>query len=251
MTGEYDPRLSIRGTGVPLVLVPGMDGTGELFYRQVPLLEHSYRVATYALRESASRMDDLVEDLDQIVDRVAGPGNAAIVFGESFGGALALSFAVCRPDRVRALVVLNSFPYFVPQFRLKLAVLALSVLPWGLMGTVRRVTAFRLHSPRTSRGELQRFIELTKSTTQAGYRNRLKALQGYDVRSRLQAISMPTLFLAAECDHLVPSVREARSMAARVPGAALRVLREHGHICLIAPDVDLARILADWGTGIP
>jgi pimeloyl-ACP methyl ester carboxylesterase len=246
MTSAYDPRLSIRGEGAPLVLVPGMDGTGELFYRQLPLLERSYRVATYALRETASRMDDLVDDLYGIVDRVAGDGRPAIVLGESFGGALALSFALTHPDRVQSLVVLNSFPYFVPQFRLRLAITALRVLPWGLMGVVRRLTAFRLHSPHTSRSEIRQFMTLTRAATQAGYRNRLEALRTYDVRHRLREIAVPTLFVAAECDHLIPSVREGGFMAARVPGARLRVLEGHGHICLIAPDVDLRRILEEW-----
>jgi hypothetical protein len=38
-------------------------------------------------------------------------------------------------------------------------------------------------------------------------------------------------------------------MAERVPSATLRVLTGHGHICLIAPDVDLCRILAEWQNG--
>jgi 3-oxoadipate enol-lactonase len=246
MRSHYDPRLSIRGNGTPLVLVPGMDGTGGLFYRQLPLLEPSYRVATYALRDSASRMEDLVDDLSHIVDAVAGRERRAIVLGESFGGTLALSFAIAHPERVRALVVLNSFPYFAPQARLRLARLALSVVPWGLMGAVRRLTAFRLHSPETHRQEIRRFVELTRAATQEGYRNRLTVLTKYDVRAQLQGIRVPALFLAAERDHLVPSVPQARFMAARVPGASLRVLHRHGHICLIAPHVNVAQILADW-----
>lgn len=246
MSSQYDPRLSIRGSGTPLVLVPGMDGTGELFYRQLPLLEPSYRVATYALRDTASRMEDLVDDLSRVVDRVAGAGRRAIVLGESFGGALALSFAIAHPERVRALVIVNSFPYFAPQASLKLALLALSIVPWGLMGAVRRLTAFRLHSPETHRQEIRRFIELTRRATQDGYRNRLKVLTKYDVRQRLRDVQLPTLFLAAECDHLVPAVPQARFMAAQVPGASLRVLNRHGHICLIAPHVDLGQILSEW-----
>jgi len=59
------------------------------------------------------------------------------------------------------------------------------------------------------------------------------------------------LFLAADQDHLVPSVTQARLMAARVPNATVRVLEGHGHICLIAPDVDLAEILSSWRTTAP
>jgi hypothetical protein len=32
-------------------------------------------------------------------------------------------------------------------------------------------------------------------------------------------------------------------MAARVPGATVHVLAGHGHICLIAPNIDLEEIL--------
>jgi pimeloyl-ACP methyl ester carboxylesterase len=54
------------------------------------------------------------------------------------------------------------------------------------------------------------------------------------------------LFLAAERDHLVPAVEQARCMAERVPASVFRILEGHGHICLIAPDIDLAQILHEW-----
>jgi 3-oxoadipate enol-lactonase len=246
MAADYDPRVSMRGTGPAVVLVPGMDGTGELFYRQVPLLAPSYRVTTYRLRDSAADMGVLHSDLARVIDTAAPGERSAIVIGESFGGALSLSFAVAHPERVRALVILNSFAYFEPQIRLWLAIAGLGMLPWGAMAVVRRMTAFRLHSPHTHRAEIRRFIELTRTATRDGYRSRLRLLTRYDVRPRLHEISCPTLFLAAEHDHLVPSVPQAQLMAARVPGASLRVLGGHGHICLINDDVDLAEILRSW-----
>jgi len=54
------------------------------------------------------------------------------------------------------------------------------------------------------------------------------------------------MFLAAELDHLVPSVVQATYMAARVPLSVLKVLEGHGHICLIAPDIDLCQLLKEW-----
>ena len=242
----YDSRLSVHGTGQALVLVPGLDGTGELFYRQTPLLARSYRVATYALRDTASSMDELVGDLATVVDAVAPSEGRAIVVGESFGGALSLSFALAHPSRVSALVILNSFPYFSPQFRLIASIYGLRAMPWGAMPLSRRLTAFRLHSRHTHRREIKRFVELTAKATRDGYIGRLKILRGYDVRERLQSIQSPTLFLASERDHLVPSVVQARYMTQRVPGAHMQVLEGHGHICLIAPDIDLEQILSEW-----
>ena len=94
MKSTFDSGLSVQGSGDALVLVSGMDGTGKLFYRQVPLLARSYRVATYALRDTASTMDELVADLGRVVDAVAPETRRATIVGESFGGALALSFAL-------------------------------------------------------------------------------------------------------------------------------------------------------------
>jgi pimeloyl-ACP methyl ester carboxylesterase len=246
MRSDYDPRLSIRGQGPAVVLVPGMNGTGELFYRQVPRLEQSYRVATYALRDDADNLDLLAADLAHVVDVVAPIERRAIVVGESFGGAVALTFALGYPGQVEALVILNSFPYFAPQVRLRLAIAGLTILPWGGMPLVRYLTASRLHSPHTHRAEVKQFIALTAHATREGYINRLKLLRRFDVRDRLHDIRQPVLFLASEYDHLVSAVVQARYMADRVPSSVLRILGGHGHICLIAPDLDLAQILNEW-----
>jgi pimeloyl-ACP methyl ester carboxylesterase len=246
---DYDPRLSVSGEGHSVILVPGMNGTGELFYRQVPRLERSYRVATYSLRDDAASFDELAADLANIVDAVAPLERHAIIVGESFGGAVALTFALRYPERVRALVILNSFAYFAPQLRLRLAIAGLKVLPWGAMPLVRHLTAFRLHSPHTHRAEVKQFIELTAHAGRDGYINRLKLLTRYDVRERLHEVRPSALFLASEKDHLVPAVSQARYMAARVPSSVMRVLTGHGHICLIAPDLDLAEILHEWHEG--
>jgi pimeloyl-ACP methyl ester carboxylesterase len=246
---EYDPQLKIEGKGPALVLVPGINGGGQLFYRQVPRLKTGYRVATYSLRDDAETMERLVADLHDVIDQMAPPQGRAIVVGESFGGALALTFAFAHPERVEALVILNSFPHYASKLRLTLARTGLNVLPWGAMRLLRRLTARRLHSRHTDRAEVDRFIELTAEATRHGYRNRLQLLQGYDVRRQLERLEPPALFLAAENDHLVAAVTHARYMAERVPRGAFRILHGHGHICLIAPDLDLSEIIDRWRSG--
>lgn len=232
----------------PLVLVPGLDGTGLLFYRQVPLLERRFAVTTHRLRDTATRIDELVAELHDRIDRIAPAGRVTLV-GESFGGALSLSYALAHPERVARLVILNSFPYFAPQARLRLGSWLLLATPWGVMRVVRRLTAWRMHSPHTGREELRRFHQLMRATTRQGYLARLRMLREYDVRTRLAEIEAPVLYLAADRDHLVPSVEQARLMASRTPRATVRVLEGHGHICLIAPDVDLGAILDEWTAG--
>jgi pimeloyl-ACP methyl ester carboxylesterase len=191
-------------------------------------------------------MDDLVADLHDEITRVAADGGRVTLLGESFGGALTLSYAVAHPERVERLVILNSFAHFGSQARLWLGYHLLRATPWGMMRIIRQLNARRMHSPQTERDEIRRFHDLMRSATRAGYLSRMRILRDYDIREQLASISAPVLYLAADLDTLVPSVEQARLMSARTPAATLRILEGHGHSCLIAPDMDLAAIVADW-----
>lgn len=228
-----------------LLLVPGIDGTGKLFYRQIPALEQRFQVTTLRLRDDALTMDDLVADLHDEVSRVAGDGRVTLL-GESFGGALALSYALAHPERVQRMVILNSFAQFGSQARLWLGYHLLRATPWGMMRIFRQLNARRMHSPQTEREEIKRFHELMRASTRAGYLSRMRILRNYDIRRQLPSIAAPVLFLAADRDTLVPSVEQARLMSELTPSATMRVLAGHGHSCLIAPDMDLAAILEEW-----
>jgi pimeloyl-ACP methyl ester carboxylesterase len=173
-------------------------------------------------------------------------GTPAVVVGESFGGALAMSFALAHPHRVARLVILNSFSRISPALKLHAAIVGISLIPWRAMQLVRRLTAWRLHSPHTHKEEIARFLLLTSATTKHGYLNRLHILTRYDMRPHLAGLRVPTLYLAADQDHLIPSVREARFMSSRAPQATMRILEGHGHGCFLAPDLDLDQILRGW-----
>jgi pimeloyl-[acyl-carrier protein] methyl ester esterase len=192
-------------------------------------------------------MHTLVDDLAGVVRSVAPEGEGAVIVGESFGGGLAMSFALAHSESVRALVLLNTFPAFLPRARLRLAIGGLTVMPWGAMGLVRHLTASRMHSPHTHRADIAYFLRQTRETTRTGYIGRLRILLEYDVRARLHDIRAPTLILVADRDRLVPAVAQGQYMAQRMPDATLRVLHGHGHICLIAPDLNLAEIIREWG----
>ena len=228
-----------------LVLIPGIDGTGKLFYRQIPALEKRFAVTTTKLRDDARSMDDLVGDLHDEVTRVGGGGRVTLL-GESFGGALTLSYALAHPERVERLIILNSFAHFGSQARLWLGYHLLRATPWGMMRLVRQLNARRMHSPRTERDEIRRFHDLMRSATREGYLSRMRILRDYDIRDRLPSIAAPVLYLAADRDTLIPSVEQARLMSELTPAGTMRILEGHGHSCLIAPDMDLASIVEEW-----
>lgn len=230
----------------PLVLVPGIDGTGLMFHRQVPRLERRFAVTTVRLRDDAVRMTELVEDLHRAVTSAAPGGEPVTIVGESFGGALAMSYALAHPDRAGRLVILNSFACVEPKSRLWLAHQLLRATPWTIMPLVRRLNARRMYSPHTSRDEIRLAIQLLGASTRDGYRSRIAILRDYDLRPRLKELDMPVLFLAADGDNLVPSVAQGRLMQSLAPRSTLRILEGHGHSCLVAPDMDLAALLDEW-----
>jgi pimeloyl-ACP methyl ester carboxylesterase len=229
----------------PLVLVPGLDGTGLMFQRQVLRLERRFAVTVVRHRDDAGRMSELVEDLDRAVSAAAPDGGPVTLMGESFGGALAMSYALAHPTRVGRLVILNSFA-FESRWRLWLAHQLLRVTPWKVMPVVRRLNARRMFSPATSRDDIRLANTLLRASTRQGYRSRIGILREYDLRARLRELAAPVLFLAGDRDTLVPAVAQARLMASLAPRATVRVLEGHGHNCLFAPGVDLAAILDDW-----
>jgi pimeloyl-ACP methyl ester carboxylesterase len=193
-------------------------------------------------------MDDLVADLHGVVEQVAPDGGRVTILGESFGGALALNYALTYQERLARLVIVNSFSCYDARLRLRLGYHLLRAMPWRLMPLMRRLSAWRLHSRQTEMVEVQRFYNLMRTATREGYLSRLSMLREYDLRGRLPHLRVPTMFLASDRDHLVPSLEQATLMARLVPDATIKVLSGHGHICLIAPDLDLATILDEWAT---
>ncbi|HEY7819414.1 MAG TPA: alpha/beta hydrolase [Vicinamibacteria bacterium] len=232
-----------------IVLVPGLDGTALLFYRQTPILSRRFHVEAFPLPDDeACTMETLVAALKEAVDRVAleRGEDRVLLCGESFGGALSLSFALRHPEKLSGMVILNSFPYIRQRVRIRLGPPLLKLMPWGAMPVVRRFTERHLHSSHTRREDLEEFHRRTGAIGRRGYIRRLELLRDFDVRGELHRIEVPTLFLAADQDQLLPSVAEARFMATRMPRATVRILEGYGHVCMINEDFDLLSHVDPW-----
>lgn len=196
-------------------------------------------------------MDELVDDLANVIDHASPTGEPTTIVAESFGGALAMSFAMRYRERVGAMVVLNSFAHLPATWRLHAAIGGMHILPWPITRRIQQLSARRHHSPTTPREDVSQAQQLRTASTRIGYVNRLRMLSRYDVRDSLPELHVPTLFLAADRDALIPAVSQATFMASRAPNGTLRILEGHGHACLIAPDVDVGQLMEEWqGTRI-
>jgi pimeloyl-ACP methyl ester carboxylesterase len=230
----------------PLVYIAGLEGTGELFYKQAPALARSYRVVTFRLREHGRfTYDDLTDDVAAVI-RNGGESRATVV-GESFGGTVAMQFAIRFPEMVERLVVVNSFPRFRPRWKIEIAAAFAPVVPPRLTWLFRRgANMFGLMRDGVGAEDRRRFFQTVRGVRHEGHARRLRLIEELDIENRLPEIQAPTLFVAGAKDYLVDSVREARLMAARIPGADVKIIDGAGHACLLGNKVILADLLDEW-----
>ena len=104
-----------RGSGTPIVLIPGLQGRWEWTSPAVDALAKHNRVITFSLcdeRSSAFPCDpqrgfeNYLDQIDQAIKQAR--IERAVIAGVSYGGLIATEFAARHPERVSALVLVNA-----------------------------------------------------------------------------------------------------------------------------------------------
>jgi len=233
--------MTVESTVKPLaLLIPGLDGTGRLFYRQIEALVRRYRVLAWDFGAGADfDLASLVSDLGQAT--AAEPPGSILVVGESFGGPIAIAYVLRHPERVRRLILVNTFPYYSRQLRLFLGIRLSGLLTLDLARRIKDMIVDRILADEGIPEEDRlRYKEIVATIDLESYRRRLELLRQIDLRPRLPEIKVPAVLLAAGRDKIVPSVTEARYMASQIPNARLVEFPEAGHALLLTPGTSLA-----------
>jgi pimeloyl-ACP methyl ester carboxylesterase len=225
------------------LLIPGLDGTGELFYRQQESLAHTHRICTWNYSRSGQC------DLQELTVRLGAatgdePPGSILVVAESFGGLVALNFVLQYPLRVRRLILVNSFPYYRRRLRIRAACRLAPLLQLRAVRSLRECLIDRILSSEGIHPEDRRRIyNILMRVDREGYQRRLRIILQSDLRSRLPEITVPVILLAAQKDKIVPAVAEAKFMASRIPGARMHTFANAGHALLLTPGVSLTDYL--------
>lgn len=105
-----DAQWSVRDTapsgGVPLVLLPGAGGTGDVFYRVMDAMAGARRLisVTYPALDDARSLASGIWDVLTALDVPE-----ADLLGSSLGGYLAQSCTLLQPQRIRRAMFANTF----------------------------------------------------------------------------------------------------------------------------------------------
>ena len=181
--------------------------------------------------------------------RLAGslPGSTVLV-GWSMGGMLAIEAALLTPERVRALVLVNTTPRFSAGdgFRAGHPAERLMVLVRG-MGRDPEVALagfFALASATSGEEGIEERVRDGKRIGEDHLLRGLDYLARTDLRDAVPGLRAPTLVCHARKDRIVPG-RAGKWLAERVPGAAAELSLPGAHdLPVNAPGVLAPRIRA-------
>jgi len=183
-------------TALPIVLLPGMDGTGILFDDFITQSPADFRAVVVTLPRSGS-YDELVESAADAIP----PDGRFVIVAESFSGPIGIRLALRFADRVAGLVLVNSFAV-PPRPR------ALSMLPWSFILAVplpRFVVRVLLVDEGTSEQFIDRVRTAIARTGADTMTARLRSVLAVNEVGNLARLRCPVLLLRATRDRLVSS----------------------------------------------
>jgi pimeloyl-ACP methyl ester carboxylesterase len=239
------------GQGIPLLLVPGLAGSWKLLVPLARLLSQHFDVIVPGLRGDAfaweldgqpRRVCDLgeyVQDLDFLIDRLR--LESPVLFGVSFGGAIALEFAVEYPHRLGGLILNGVEGRFHRTIGSTIARRALERFPLPSDSPFINQFFHLLFGAKPEPGPLVDFVvDSIWETDQSVMAERLARLESFDVTDRLWRIDVPTLVLAGARDVIVP-VAQQRALADEISGSRFQMIPNAGHVGFLTHRAEIVR----------
>ncbi len=231
--------VAVRGQGPALTLIHGFPLSHRIYDTQFRALSHHYRVITPDLRGFCKSalgtdevtMDTYADDIAAILDELG--IEKTVLGGLSMGGYIAFAFWRRHPQRVQALILMNTRA--APdseEGRQNRYRLIEQVRREGLTPLIESIIP-KLVAPATLKGKphvLRKLRHIMEGATVEGVIAALKAMaERPDSRPTLETITVPTLVIAGQADALIP-VSEAEDMAMRIPDAYLYIVPQAGHL---------------------
>jgi proline iminopeptidase len=245
--------VDVIGHGAPLVLMhggPGGDHWTLLPFQRLAdrftLVFYDHRCNGRSVGAPVSSMtwENLTADADALRERLGFETWA--VLGHSFGGKVALEYALRYPERLSHLILMDTGGDswwdqqhgpevlaergFSPRtVRLARRFFDGRTAPWEFLPTLMRLG--RAYDPHTSFATAVRtmFAERRSKPRPKAHRFGFSRLtRGWTVMDRLGKIRVPTLVMAGRDDFLFPPEHQEQ-LAEGVPNARVRIIERAGH----------------------
>lgn len=179
-----------------LVLLPGLDGTGELFEDFVAALAPD--IAVIVVSYPRNRPQDYAALEAFVRERL--PDRPFVLLAESFSGPIGLAIAAAPPPQLRGLVLCCTFaklPFpFARWMRHLVRAAPMAMLPKSSLDVA-------LFGGQASAPLRARFAATLATVAREVLKHRAQQALQVDVTARLSDITVPTLYLRARRDRLI------------------------------------------------
>ena len=215
----------------PLVLSGSLGSTLAMWDPQVDALSERFRVIRIDHRGHGGspvppgpyRIADLAGDAVALLDTL---GLDRVAWcGLSMGGMVGMYLASEHPDRITNLTLCCTSAHFPDPAPWRDRIAAVSD---GGTGPIAATVVSRWFTPdwaAAHRDVVAATTAMVAGTSDAGYLASCQAIEVWDHRDRLGAISAPTLMIAGSHDLSTPVEPHARTIVDGIPGARLEILR--------------------------
>lgn len=246
-----------HGAGAPVVLVPGFGNGLWIWFKQVEALARRFRVILFdprgvarsEPRDEPLAVRDIADDVAALLDALG--LRRAHVLGASFGGFVAQEFALNYPERTAALVLActsyGGAGHVPPSPETLRAIASTKGLNTEERVRENLLLAFTPGYVEREPEEVERVIALRAENPVAEhvYQRQLQAAVAFDASSRVSEITAPTLVITGDADTIVPP-ENSRNLAARIPGALLRVVEGGSHTFFIERADEFNRAVTEF-----
>ena len=181
----------------------------------------------------AYTIEDMAKDAIGVMDFLG--IDSAHVNGISMGGAIAQYLAIHYADRVRSLILTNTFPYCCVSFRRSIEILRdtcgqLDPITWGRLGQwIIFAQPFQeTHEAFLMKSELED-MNYPHPMPAYAYKAQCNAILGHNVIKDLPSIKAPALIVGGDADLFVP-VSVTLEMKDSIPNSEVYIAKNGGHV---------------------
>ena len=231
-----------------VLLLPGLASDAALWRAQVHALSDAGHEPV--VTDVHARHESLPKMAQALLAEHEGP---LVLAGTSMGGILALEVFRQAPERVAGLALLGSSARADTPQTLRLRAEAIAMFEAGRMQEVLQANlAFVFHPQNQSNSELMSaYFSMVGRAGAAQLVAQNRALMARpDSRALLASIRCPLLVACGDSDLLTP-LECSQEIAAAVPGAALHVLPECGHLLTWERPEAVSGLLQQWVERLP
>jgi 3-oxoadipate enol-lactonase len=250
------PKIAVDhvGDGSLVLFMHGIGGNRSNWHDQLPVFGDKFHAAAWDARgygasdDYADALDfgDFGRDVVRVLDHFH--VSSAHLVGLSMGGLIAFDFHATHPDRVATLTICDSMPGMTDlnaeARREFIRIRQEPLLNGKEPRDIAPIVAKTLIGSSAKPGSFERLVASMSALHKDSYLKTIEATTNYSRKLALESISVPTHIVVGDEDTLTPPAL-SRTMAERIPGARLTVIKGAGHLCNIEqPEAFNAAVLA-------